>query len=109
VHSEHRVRNPHCGRCNNQERRNLSPERPGPKVFWSKVHDAHFPERFQAPNNIIKYDGKTNPSIWLVYYHLACRASGVDDDSFIIQFFPIYLADTARAWLDHLPKNSIDC
>jgi hypothetical protein len=54
-------------------------------------------------NNIIKYDGKTNPSVWLVDYHLACRAGGADDDFFIIQFFPIYLA------VDHLPRNSIDC
>jgi hypothetical protein len=28
---------------------------------------------------------------------------------FIIQFLPIYLVNTARAWLDHLPRNSIDC
>jgi hypothetical protein len=33
----------------------------------------------------------------------------VDDDFFIIQFLPIYLADTTRAWLDHLPRNSINC
>jgi hypothetical protein len=38
-----------------------------------------------------------------------CRAGGVEDDLFIIQFLLIYLADTAKAWLDHLPKNSIDC
>jgi hypothetical protein len=36
-------------------------------------------------------------------------ASGVDNDIFIIQFLPIYLADTAKAWLDHLPRNMIDC
>jgi hypothetical protein len=33
----------------------------------------------------------------------------VDDDLLIIQFLTIYLADTSRDWLDHLPKNSIDC
>jgi hypothetical protein len=33
----------------------------------------------------------------------------VDSDLFIIQFLPIYLADTSRAWLDHLPRNLIDC
>jgi hypothetical protein len=27
---------------------------------------------------------------------------------FIIQFLPTYLADSARAWLDHLPRNMID-
>jgi hypothetical protein len=61
------------------------------------------------PKNIIKYHGKTNPSIWLEDYHLACRASVANNDLFIIQFLPIYLASMSRAWLDHLPKNSIHC
>jgi hypothetical protein len=26
-----------------------------------------------------------------------------------IQFLPIYLIDTSGAWVDHLPRNSIDC
>jgi hypothetical protein len=60
------------------------------------VCDAYFPKRFRAPNNINKYDGKTNHIIWL------------EDDLFIIQFVLIYLADTARAWLDHFPRNTID-
>jgi hypothetical protein len=54
------------------------------------------------------YDGKTNPSVRLVGYHLARRASRADDNFFVIQFLPIYLADSARAWLDHLPRNVID-
>jgi hypothetical protein len=37
------------------------------------------------------------------------RAGGADSDLFIIQFLPIYLIDTFRAWLDHLPRDSIDC
>jgi hypothetical protein len=78
-------------------------------VFESNVRDVGFPRCFRAPNNIIKYDGKTNPSVCLEDYRLTCRAGGVDIDLFIIQFLPIYLADTSRAWLDHLPKNLIDC
>jgi hypothetical protein len=27
----------------------------------------------------------------------------------IIQFLPIYLAEFARAWLDHLQRNAINC
>jgi hypothetical protein len=73
------------------------------------MHDACFPKRFQAPNNIVKYDDMTNPNVWLEDYRLSCRAGGADNDLFIIQFLPIYLADTSRAWLDHLPRNSIDC
>jgi hypothetical protein len=61
-----------------------------------------------VPNNIIEYDGKTNPSVWLEDYRLTYRVGGVDNDFLMIQFLPIYLADTSRAWLDHLPKKSID-
>jgi hypothetical protein len=72
------------------------------------MRDAQFPRRFQAPSNIVKYDGKTNPSVWLEDFCLACRVGGANDDLFIIQFLSIYLADSARAWLDHLPRNMID-
>jgi hypothetical protein len=73
------------------------------------VNSVCFPKHFHVPNDVIKYDGKTNPSVWLEDYHLTCRVGGADDDLFIIQFLPIYLADTSRAWLDHFPRNSIDC
>jgi hypothetical protein len=38
--------------------------------------------------NIVKYDSKTNPSVWLVVYCIACRVGGADDDIFIIQYLP---------------------
>jgi hypothetical protein len=41
-------------------------------------------------------------------YRLVCRVGGADDDLFIMQFLPIYLADTTRAWLDQLPRNTIN-
>jgi hypothetical protein len=49
-----------------------------------------------------------NPNVWLEDYHLTCTVGGANDD-FIIQFLPIYLDYTARAWLDDLHRNSIDC
>jgi hypothetical protein len=88
--------------------RSFSPEGPGPKAFGSNMHEIGFLKCFRVLNNVIKYDGKTNPNVWMEDYRLACRACGVDDDLFIIQFLPIYLADMARAWLDHLPRNTID-
>jgi hypothetical protein len=57
---------------------------------------------------VVKFVIKTIPSVWLEDYCLACRAGGADDDLFIIQFLPMYLADTTRAWLNHMPRNSID-
>jgi hypothetical protein len=72
------------------------------------VRNVRCPKTFRAPNNGFKYDGKTNPSVWLEDYHLACSAGGVDDDLFIIQFLPIYLAEKTRVLLNHLPRNMID-
>jgi hypothetical protein len=61
------------------------------------VHDAHFPRHFRVSGNIAKYDGETNPSVWLEDYCLACQARGVNEDLFVIQFLPIYLANSGRA------------
>ena len=40
-------------------------------------------------------------------YQLACQAGGVDNDDFIIRNLPLFLADSAQAWLEHLPSNAI--
>jgi hypothetical protein len=72
--SEHRMWNPHRGGHDDHEGCSLSPEGLGPKSFGSNMSDAHFPKCFRTPSNVIKYDGTTNPSIWLEDYHLACRA-----------------------------------
>jgi hypothetical protein len=109
VHIEHRACPFHHGRCSNRERCSLSTEATRPKACGSNMRDACFPKHFWAIDNIIKYDGKTNPSIWLEDYRLTCKVGGVDNDLFIIQFLQIYLANASRAWLDHLPRNSIDC
>jgi hypothetical protein len=61
-----------------------------------------------VPGNVIRYDIKTNHNIWLEDYCLMCRAGRANDDPFIIQFLLIYLADSARAWLDHLLRNIIN-
>lgn len=54
-----------------------------------------------------KYSGETDHDIWLEYLWLICRANGVDDDLFIIRNLPLFLADLARAWLEHLPSDWI--
>jgi hypothetical protein len=59
-------------------------------------------------NIIIEYYGRTNPNVWLEDYRLVCRAHEADDDLFIIEFLPIYLADSARASWDHLLRNIIN-
>jgi hypothetical protein len=66
-----------------------------------------FPPRYRPPANITKYTRETNPGLWLEHYRLACRAGGVDSDYFIIHNLPLFLADSARTWFEHLPADRI--
>jgi hypothetical protein len=54
-----------------------------------------------------RYDGDTNPSVWLEDYRLACHAGGATDDLIVIKNLPLYLGDSARTWLEHLPRDKI--
>jgi hypothetical protein len=45
--------------------------------------------------------------LWLADYRLACQLGGTDDDNLIIRNLPLFLSDTARAWLEHLPPAQI--
>jgi hypothetical protein len=38
---------------------------------------------------------------------LACQLGGTDDDNLIIRNLPLFLSDTTRAWLEHLPPAQI--
>ena len=51
--------------------------------------------------------GETNPGLWLKDYRLACQASGVNNDDFIIRNLPLFLVDSARTWFEHLSPNRI--
>jgi hypothetical protein len=61
-----------------------SPEGLDSKPMGGIVRDARFLRHFRAPGNVIKYDDKTNPSVWLEDYLLTCRADVANDDLFII-------------------------
>jgi hypothetical protein len=60
-------------------------------------HDA-FERRATSPNTTAK---PTPASGWRIIW--------VDDDLFIIQFLSLYLAESTKAWLDHLSRNAINC
>jgi hypothetical protein len=51
--------------------------------------------------------GETRPELWLANYRLAYHLGGTDDDNLIILNLPLFLSDTARAWLEHLPPGQI--
>ncbi len=84
-----------------------SPEPPGSQAFSRAIRRAPFPTRFRPPTTITKYSRETRPELWLADYRLACQLGGTDDDNLIIRNLPLFLSDTARAWLEHLPLGQI--
>ena len=99
---------PHrSGRYDGGEDRSPSPGLPGPQAFGRHILNAAFPARYQPPTNIPKYSRETNLGLWLEDYWLACQADGANDDDFVIRNLPLFLADSARAWLEHLLSNAI--
>jgi hypothetical protein len=49
--------------------------------------------------------GETRTELWLTDYRLACQLGGTNDDNLIICNLPLFLSDTARAWLEYLPPG----
>jgi hypothetical protein len=70
--------------------------------------DVTIPSHFRAPTNIPRYDGDTNPNVWLEFYQVACHAGEAIDDLFVIKNLPLYLGDSTWTWLEHLPRDKIN-
>jgi hypothetical protein len=95
------------GRYNSGEDRSPTPEPPGTRVFSREIRTTAFPQRFRQPTTIVKYNGETDPRVWLNDYRLACQLGGATSDEVIIRNLPLHLADSARTWLEHLPASQI--
>jgi hypothetical protein len=95
------------GRYDSREDRSPTPEPPGTRVFSREIRTASFPQRFRQPTSIYKYNGETDPRVWLNDYCLACQLGGATTNEVIIRNLPLHLADSARTWLEHLPANQI--
>jgi hypothetical protein len=97
----------HGGRYDSGEDRSPSPEPPGPQAFSRAIRRASFPTRFRTSTTITKYSGETRPELWLADYRLACQLGGTDNDNLIIRNLPLFLSDSTRVWLEHLPPGQI--
>jgi hypothetical protein len=95
------------GRYDSREDRSPMSEPPGTRVFSREIRTASFPQRFHQPTSIDKYNGETDPRVWLNNYRLACQLGGATTDEVIIRNLPLHLADSARTWLEHLLANQI--
>jgi hypothetical protein len=99
---------PRRGGCyDSDEDRLPTPEPPGTHVFSREIRTAAFPQRFRQPTTIVKYNGETDPRVWLNDYRLACQLGGATSDEVIIRNLPLHLTDSARTWLEHLPASQI--
>jgi hypothetical protein len=76
-------------------------------VLSREIRAAAFPQRFRQPSTIVKYNGETDPRVWLNDYRLACQLGGATSDEVIICNLPLHLGDAARTWLKHLPASQI--
>jgi hypothetical protein len=64
-------------------------------VFSREIRAAAFPQRFCQPSTIVKYNGETDPRVWLNDYRLACQLGGATSDEVIIRNLPLHLGDAA--------------
>jgi hypothetical protein len=76
-------------------------------VFSREIRTTTFPQRFRQLTTIVKYNGETDPRMWLNDYRLACQLGGATSDEVIIRNLPLHLADSTRTWLEHLPASQI--
>jgi hypothetical protein len=59
-----------------------------------------YPKDFKP--SIEKYDGHSDPSIWLKMYNIAARASRGNEDH-MAGYFPLVMGKALLLWLDNLP------
>jgi hypothetical protein len=58
-----------------------------------------YPKDFKPA--IEKYDGRSDPSIWLKIYNIAAHASRGNEDH-MAGYFPLVMGKAPRLWLDNL-------
>jgi hypothetical protein len=76
------------GRYDSREDRSPTPEPPGTCVFSREIRTASFPQHFRQPTSVDKYNGETDPRVWLNDYRLACQLGGATTDEVIIRNLP---------------------
>jgi hypothetical protein len=73
-------------------------------TFSRRLQTIRYPKDFKPA--IEKYDGRSDPSIWLKMYNIAVRASGDNEDR-MARYFPLVMGKAPLLWLDNLPAECI--
>jgi hypothetical protein len=74
------------------------------QAFSRHLRTIRYPKDFKPA--IEKYDGRSDPSIWLKMYNIAARASGGNEDH-MVGYFPLVMGKALLLWLDNLPTECI--
>jgi hypothetical protein len=69
-----------------------------------RLRSVAYPNNFKP--NIQKYDGRSDPNIWLSTYYVAVKAAGGKFDH-LAAYFPLVMGDAPSIWLNNLPTGSI--
>jgi hypothetical protein len=69
-----------------------------------RLRTIRYPKDFKP--SIEKYDGRSDPSIWLKMFSIAARASGGNEDH-MVGYFPLVMGKAPLLWLDNLPAECI--
>jgi hypothetical protein len=63
-----------------------------------------YPDNFKT--NIQKYDGRSDPNIWLSTYYVVVKPADGNFDH-MAAYFPLMMGDVPSLWLNNLPAGSI--
>jgi hypothetical protein len=73
-------------------------------VFSRHLRTIRYPKDFKPA--IGKYDGRSDPSIWLKMYSIAAHASRGNEDH-MAGYFPLVMVKAPLLWLDNLPAECL--
>jgi hypothetical protein len=71
-------------------------------AFSRWLRTIRYPKDFKPA--IEKYNGRSDPSIWLKMYSIAARASGGNKD-YMAGYFPLVMGKAPLLWLDNLQHS----
>jgi hypothetical protein len=73
-------------------------------TFSRHLRTIRYPKDFKPA--IEKYNGRSDPSIWLNMYSITARASGGNEEH-MAGYFPLVMGKAPLLWLDNVPAKCI--
>ena len=84
---------------------NINYEPGGASCFTLNIRSTRMPKGFRLTAEIVEFDGTQDPRLWLEDYLIACNCQGGNQIT-AMQYLQLMLTESARGWLQSIPKNS---